>query len=124
MKMQNSKSFNSEKKFLGLDLYPYGLSRSGDFTRKQAALLEQHGEAYKELQTGIRKPVTREEKEFVAACRGEKEPETEHELVWFKYNLRSRKKFVTAFAGSYEKSEDDHDDEHGFINDELELDED
>ena len=118
--MQNSNSFQSKKKFLGLDVYPYGLSRSGDFTRKQATLLEEHGEAYKQLQTGFREPINKEERDFVAACRGEKEPETEHEIVWLKFNLRARKKFVTAFAGSYEKSDDDHE----FVHDDLELDDD
>lgn len=119
IRMKDTNSFQSAKKFLGLDVYPYGLARSGDYTRKQAILLEEHGEAYKELQTGIREPKNKEEREFVAACRGEKEPETEHEIVWLKFNVRAGKKFVTAFAGSYERSED----EHEYVGGDIELDE-
>ncbi|XPE67115.1 DUF413 domain-containing protein [Shigella flexneri] len=65
--------------------YPRGSSRHGDFTIKEAQLLERHGYAFNELDLGKREPVTEEENLFVAVCRGEREPVTEAERVWCKY---------------------------------------
>lgn len=106
--MQNTKSFSSNKKFLAQDVYPYGISRSGDFTRQQAELLEQHGVAYEELHTGTREPVNAEERRFVAVCKELKSPETQHELVWMKYYKKSKSRHLRAFSGSYNKVQNDN----------------
>ena len=46
--------------------YPRGFSRHGDYTIKESQALEQYGQAFKALDSGERKPATKEEKEFVA----------------------------------------------------------
>lgn len=83
--MRNIASFSSKRKFYGDSQFPYGIDRSGEFSRQQASLLMSHGWAYLELAEGIRVSVTPEEKAFVAVCRGEREPKTEHERVWRLY---------------------------------------
>jgi uncharacterized protein YifE (UPF0438 family) len=65
--------------------FPYGFARSGQFSKKQAALIELHGEAYKNLNSGQQYPNTPEEHEFVRFCNQLKEAETEHEKVWIFY---------------------------------------
>ena len=78
-------SFKADKKFRDPQNFPYGFSRSGEFTREQAALLEAHGQAYKELDSAEREPVNKQEKEFVAFCRGDKPAESLHERTWERY---------------------------------------
>lgn len=80
--MANIHSFDSNRKFYGDGHFPYGIDRSGEFTREQANLLVEHGWAYQALAEGSRAPVTKEEEAFVAVCRGEQAPATVHEKVW------------------------------------------
>ena len=80
--MANISSFYSDRRFYGDGHFPYGLDRSGEFTRAQADLLMQHGWAYQALAEGSRTPATGEEQAFVAVCRGEQAPKTAHEKVW------------------------------------------
>lgn len=80
--MANMLSFDSDRKFYCDKYFPYGLDRSGEFTRDQANLLIQHGWAYQTLAEGTRRPHTPDEEAFVAVCRHEKEPTTIHEKVW------------------------------------------
>ena len=83
--MSQSSSFITSSKFLAQRYFPYGISRSGEFTSAQAKLLEQHGCAYQALHEGKREPVCEEEQAFIAVCRGERQPETAHEKVWQLY---------------------------------------
>ncbi|WP_114194966.1 DUF413 domain-containing protein [Edaphovirga cremea] len=94
-------SFITTNRFFDNKFYPRGFSRHGDFTIKEAQLLERYGYAFNELDLGKRQPVTDEENQFVAVCRGEREPETEAEKVWSKYVTRIRrpKRFHTLSGG-------------------------
>jgi len=83
--MLNVDSFRSLKKFFGQEHFPYGLSRSGKFTKKQVALLEAHGIAYQELHSRQREPLNEEENDFVMVCEGKRAPQTDHERVWIHY---------------------------------------
>lgn len=80
--MNRKVAFKASSKFYGNSSFPYGISRSGEFSRQQAQLLESHGVAYEALYQGKRAPVNREEERFLAVCRGESEPLSEHEKVW------------------------------------------
>lgn len=83
--MANIPSFYSNRRFYGDERYPYGLDRSGEFTREQAALLIQHGCAYQALANGERPPVTDEEVAFIEFCQGGREPQSNHEKAWKTY---------------------------------------
>ena len=56
-------SFSVTRRFLTTKL-PTRISRHGDYTIKESQVLEQYGQAFKALDSGERKPATKEEKEF------------------------------------------------------------
>ncbi len=56
-----AESFMTTNRFFDNKHYPRGFSRHGDFTIKEAQLLEQHGYALNELELGKREPVTEDE---------------------------------------------------------------
>lgn len=98
--MQNHGSFFSPKKFYGEEHFPYGISRSGEFNRQQAALLEDHGVAYQELHFGQREPCNDEERAFVLVCKSEKAAQTIHEIAWMRYFEKTQERnAVTSFYG-------------------------
>ncbi|PHM36374.1 DUF413 domain-containing protein [Xenorhabdus innexi] len=96
-----AESFITTNRFFDNKHYPRGFSRHGDFTIKEAQLLERHGHAFNELDLGKREPQTEEEKLFVAVCRGERAPVTIAEKIWFKYleKIRRPKRFHTLSGG-------------------------
>ncbi len=59
-------SFESEKHFNNYSKFPRGLRRSGYFTIKESTVLEDCGQAMKELYEGSRKPKDAAEKTFVS----------------------------------------------------------
>ncbi|MFP1727072.1 DUF413 domain-containing protein [Lonsdalea quercina] len=96
-----AESFSTTSRFFDNKFYPRGFSRHGDFTIKEAQLLECHGHALNELDIGKRQPITDEEIQFLAVCHGERKPETELEKIWIKYTTRVRrpKRFHTLSGG-------------------------
>jgi uncharacterized protein YifE (UPF0438 family) len=88
--MSEIRSFSSNRKFFAADFFPYGLARSGEFTRSQVDLLEAHGYAYQSLEDGSRSAESAEEERFVSVCRGEVEPESCHEKVWRRFCQKTR----------------------------------
>ncbi len=98
-----AESFTTTNRFFDNKHYPRGFSRHGDFTIKEAQLLERHGYAFNELDLGKREPATEDEKQFVSVCRGEREPESEAERVWIKYMARIKrpKRSIRCLAASH-----------------------
>lgn len=96
-----SESFVSKQRFFDIKNYPRGFSRHGDFTIKEAQLLEKCGHAFSELETEKRKPATDEEKAFVAVCKGARIPATDHEKTWVKYMvcINKHRRFHTLSGG-------------------------
>ncbi|AMA64749.1 hypothetical protein AUT07_00162 [Candidatus Arsenophonus lipoptenae] len=94
-------SFITTNRFFDSKNYPRGFSRHGDFTIKEAKLLEHYGQVFYELDLGKRKPQTEEEQFFVAMCRGKREPMTSKEKVWYKYItlINKPKRFHTLSGG-------------------------
>ncbi len=111
-----SMPFFSHRLFQDKKNFPYGLSRSGMFTKKQTALLERYGQAYSHLATGLRSPEGPEEIAFVAFCQGLKEAESEHEKVWQLYqrNIGKKVAYFSMDAGRHKTqpdyTEEDYDD--------------
>ncbi|CAK9886459.1 MAG: hypothetical protein XXXJIFNMEKO3_02897 [Candidatus Erwinia impunctatus] len=96
-----AESFVTTNRFFDNKHYPRGFSRHGDFTIKEAQLLERFGYAFNELDLEKRQPVTDEERQFVEVCRGVREPQTETERVWSNYMSRIKrpKRFHTLSGG-------------------------
>ena len=64
-------SFSVTRRFFDDKNYPRGFSRHGDYTIKESQVLEQYGQAFKALDSGERKPTTKEERArelFLEGC--------------------------------------------------------
>ena len=122
-KSKKVESFVTKKRFYDDVNFPFGIDRSGEFTRAQAEYLTLYGHAYLELYNGSRKPANKEEKDFISAFHGKKQARTVHELTWKAYltvcDKRSNRPIININASS--KVLDDTDDE---IIEDVELDED
>ena len=86
------------RKFRDIVHFPYGFSRSGDFSIPEARLLENYGDTLWKLSHDEMLPDGEEEQRFVDVVLGECAPETIFEKVWVKYLLKSqRRNFHTLF---------------------------
>ncbi|WWO96999.1 MAG: DUF413 domain-containing protein [Candidatus Dasytiphilus stammeri] len=96
----NRKSFLTNIQFFDKKNYPRGFSRYGDFTIKEAQILEIYGYAFYELDVSKRKPINDEEIKFIEVCRGHRCPETDAEKIWVKYNtiIKKPKKFYSLYG--------------------------
>lgn len=95
-----AESFIATRRFFDDKNYPRGFSRHGDYTIRESQALENHGQAFLELEKGTRQPQTEEEKLFVAFCNGERPAETFFEKTWNKYRTRiSHTKRVYTLSG-------------------------
>lgn len=96
--MKTQECFKTEKRFEDKLNFPYGFARSGEFTREQAQLLEERGQAYMELATAIREPVGEVEQAFVDFCMGKKAAESKDERIWQRYtNKLERNRLAVSF---------------------------
>lgn len=96
-----AKSFDTAKKFFDDRNFPRGFTRSGDFTRSQASILETLGLALKDLHEGHRPPATDEELHFVEVCRSNVPPVTDVERAWTAYlNALARKQIYFTASSS------------------------
>ncbi|SEK77012.1 hypothetical protein SAMN05216262_102325 [Colwellia chukchiensis] len=95
-------SFQTDRKFYDDKNYPRGLSRSGDYSLKEVAIIENHGIAFLDLASGKRAPVTEVEQQFIKVCQGEILPTTAEEKAWLKYHnkILTPKQFHTLFGRS------------------------
>lgn len=93
-------SFQSKKRFFDDANFPKGFRRCGDFTNKEAEMLENHGEAMKALAEGSRSPVTPEEAQFVDVVRTNKPPSSLLEQIWLKYCKLAQGKPFYAVVGT------------------------
>ena len=93
-------SFLTSRKFYDDINYPRGINRSGDFSIKEVALIENHGVAFLELSTGKRKPENDVEIQFVQVCQEGLAPSTLEEKIWIKYQNKvlTPKQFHTLFG--------------------------
>ena len=64
-----AESFSVTRRYFDDKNYPRGFARHGDYTIREAQVLEQYGQACLALETGERKAATAEEKRFVAVMK-------------------------------------------------------
>jgi uncharacterized protein YifE (UPF0438 family) len=94
------------RKFWGTDHFPYGFARSGEFSRDQVQLLENHGYAYQALAAGERAPQTPAEEEFVKFCQGQKLAESRHEKAWARFVQKSTQNVLFVSLGASSNDDD------------------
>ncbi|MFT4994133.1 MAG: hypothetical protein ACI965_001155 [Paraglaciecola sp.] len=68
--------------------YPYGFSRSGDFSIGESKALSQYGCLISALVGGQLEPSNTQEEGILATAFGRKEPEAPYEKAWVKYQGR------------------------------------
>ena len=91
----SGKSFRDDKNF------PHGFSRSGNFSRNESDLLTRAGAVATAIANGSLEPSSKAQKQLLAVCRGECDPQTEFERVWLKYiDAVGSKRFIFSFASS------------------------
>lgn len=104
--------------------YPYGFSRSGDFSINESKALVQSGSLIAALVDGLISPETEEDNSLLAAEFAKKEPQSLAEKAWVKYQKRINRPKLGNIYGSHHATVEEGDtvDEDNDI--EIELDED
>ncbi|MDU0356245.1 DUF413 domain-containing protein [Paraglaciecola aquimarina] len=87
--------------------YPYGFSRSGDFSIAESKALAELGCLIAALVDGLIEPQTDEEQGLLAAAFAKKEPETVAEKAWVKYQKRINRPKLGGIYGSSRVVTDD-----------------
>ncbi|MCC2617331.1 DUF413 domain-containing protein [Aestuariibacter halophilus] len=105
--------------------YPYGFSRSGDFSINESKALSQYGCLIAALVDGVIAPQTDEDKGFIEAAFGQREPQSPAEKAWVKYQQRINRPKLGSIHGSRPAELDvDSDDTDSSSDLELSLDDD
>jgi uncharacterized protein YifE (UPF0438 family) len=90
-----------KRMFSDLKNYPYGFSRSGDFSISESKALAQHGCIIAALVDGQIEPQTTEDDAMLAAAFGNKEPEGAVEKAWVKYQKRINRPKLGSVYGNH-----------------------
>ncbi|MEE4246692.1 MAG: DUF413 domain-containing protein [Kangiellaceae bacterium] len=85
---------NSTRPFFDPERYPYGFSRSGDFTIAESQALEQFGHYFQSLTNKSRGSMTAEEKRISDVFAGKENPATLAEKSWLKYLSKLNRKQI------------------------------
>ncbi|AWL13236.1 UPF0438 protein [Saliniradius amylolyticus] len=96
-----------QRKYADPTYYPYGFSRSGDFSIKESQLLSDYGCLISALLTGQVTAETEEDQQLLAVARGEQAPCTPVEKVWFKYQQRIHRPRYGSIYGSKTRTDSD-----------------
>lgn len=102
--------------------YPYGFSRSGDFSIAESQALSRYGCLIAALVEGSVEPQDEEDHDLLAAARGEKEPTSIAEKAWYKYQKRINRPKLGSIYGSKSRVVADSDDLGEDADMEIELD--
>lgn len=97
------------KTFVDPANYPYGFSRSGDFSINEAKALQQYGSLISALLSGALTASNDEDKHLVAVACGDAEANSAAEKAWLKYQNRIHRTKAGSIYGSSKSSSDDTD---------------
>ena len=103
--------------------YPYGFSRSGDFSISESKALSQYGCLIVALVDGQIEPATSEDDNLLAAAFGNKEPEGAAEKAWVKYQKRINRPKLGSVYGNHRPvvADNDSEDVDTIVLDDLEV---
>ncbi|MDF2178717.1 DUF413 domain-containing protein [Aliiglaciecola sp. CAU 1673] len=111
-----------KRAFLDPKNYPYGFSRSGDFSIGESQALSRYGTLVAALVDGQIEPEDEEDHALIAAARGDKAPSTVIEKAWCKYQKRINRPKLGSIYGSKSRVVADSDDMGEDTDMEIELD--
>lgn len=89
--------------------YPYGFSRSGDFSISESKALCNIGNLYHALLAGEIPAETEEDKHFLAVAKGDSDPKCVEERAWVKYVARVNRTRTGSIYGSQKAESSDED---------------
>ncbi len=104
--------------------YPYGFSRSGDFSINESKALSEHGSLIAALVDGLIAPETLEEQDIMAAAFAKKSPSTLIEKTWVKYQKRINRPKLGSIHGCHKTVVEDGESVEEESDIQIELDED
>jgi len=90
-----------ERIFSDIKNYPYGFSRSGDFTINESKALAQYGCLIAALVDGHIEAQSSKEQELLAAAFGKKEPEGLAQKAWVKYQEKINRPRLGSVYGNH-----------------------
>lgn len=103
--------------------YPYGFSRSGDFSISESKALGAYGALFAALADGKYKPQDAEDEQYLKSIHGVSEPQSVEERAWLKYQKRiNRPKTGSIYGTKKAVTDDSDDDEVVDTDDSLDLD--
>jgi len=103
--------------------YPYGFSRSGDFSISESKALMAYGCYIAALVDGHIAPDTDEDVAYIEAAHGKIEPRTTEQRAWLKYQKRINRPKAGSIYGTKKTSSDSpSDDLVSDIDDDLDMD--
>ena len=101
--------------------YPYGFSRSGDFSISESKALSEYGLFICAMLDGSYIPETQEDKDILASITGKKPINSVIERAWDKYQKRiNRQKHISIYGSNKVANEDDVD--NSTIDEEIDID--
>jgi uncharacterized protein YifE (UPF0438 family) len=103
--------------------YPYGFSRSGDFSINESKALAQYGCLIAALVDGQLESETSEENGFLDAAFGNKEPEGVIQKAWVKYQKQINRPKPGSIYGNHRSTVAVDDNEDDDVGDTVEQDE-
>ncbi|MFT7258472.1 MAG: hypothetical protein ACI9MS_000319 [Glaciecola sp.] len=103
--------------------YPYGFSRSGDFSIAESKALSQYGCLISALVDGHLLPSNSEEIGFIDSALGRKQPDTNAERAWLKYQNRINRPKYASIHGTKKGSNQSRPDDDlvNDIDDEIDI---
>lgn len=91
--------------------YPYGFSRSGDFSISESKALNEYGSLIAALVDQQIAPSDEQDKQFLASALGQTEPQSIAERAWLKYQKRINRPKAGSIYGTRKASDASHDDD-------------
>ena len=101
--------------------YPYGFSRSGDFSINESKALSQYGCLIAALVDGQIEAQTADDNHLLAAAFGTKEPETLAERAWVKYQTRINRPKLKSICGNHPSHVAEEDETNVIDQDDIEV---
>ncbi|WP_416307018.1 DUF413 domain-containing protein [Neptunicella sp. SCSIO 80796] len=88
--------------------YPYGFSRSGDFSIKESQALSKYGQLICALLDGVIEPTNKEDASLLAVALGQQEPSSVAEKAWVRYQRIIEQPKPASIYGSKPAAMDDY----------------
>ena len=101
--------------------YPYGFSRSGDFSIAESKALQQYGCLIAALVDGVIKPSNEEEQAYIDCALGVQSPQNAAQKAWLKYQSRINRPKYGSIHGTKKTSSDASNDDDNLV---LDIDDD